>query len=209
VEDYLNEKEQWERLLAGLREQAPWMLAGVAVVAAGFGGWHYWQVRTEHRSLEAAARYSQALDAFTRNDLTGGMKIADDLVKDFSGTAYSDQANLAAARVQAENQQLDAAAARLSQVLQSTGDHELALIARLRLARVQLAQGKPDEAIKTLDAVDAGAFAARYAELHGDALLAKGDRDGALKQYRAARANGADTIDPGLLDLKINELAHS
>jgi predicted negative regulator of RcsB-dependent stress response len=199
VEDYLNEKEQWERLLTGLREQAPWMLAGVAVVAAGFGGWHYWQVRTEHRSLEA----------FTRNDLTGGMKIADDLVKDFSGTAYSDQANLAAARVQAENQQLDAAAARLSQVLQSTGDHELALIARLRLARVQLAQGKPDEAIKTLDAVDAGAFAARYAELHGDALLAKGDREGALKQYRAARANGADTIDPGLLDLKINELAHS
>jgi predicted negative regulator of RcsB-dependent stress response len=209
VEEYLNEKEQWERLLAGLREQAPWMLAGIAVVAAGLSGWRYWQAHLEHNSLAAAAQYQQELDAFTRNDLTGGTKIADDLAKNFSGSAYSDQANLAAARVQVENQQLDQAAARLAQVMQSTRDHELALVARLRLARVQLAQSKADDAIKTLDAVDAGAFAARYAEVRGDALLVKGDRDGALKQYRAARANGADTIDPALLDLKINELAHS
>jgi len=45
--------------------------------------------------------------------------------------------------------------------------------------------------------------------LRGDALLAKGDREGALKEYRAARASGADTVDGELLDLKINELAHS
>jgi predicted negative regulator of RcsB-dependent stress response len=209
VEEYLSEKEQWQRLLASLRELAPWMLAGAAVVAAGFGGWHYWQARVENKSITAAARYNQALDAFSRNDLNGGMKIADDLVQNFSGTAYGDQADLAAARVQAENGQLDQAAARLTHVLQNTADHGLALIARLRLARVQLAQGKADEAIKTVDAVAAGAFAARYAELRGDALLAKGDREGALKQYRSARANGGDTVDPELLDLKINELAHS
>ncbi len=207
AEDYLDEREQWERLLAGLREQAPWMVAAVAVVAAAFGGWHYWQGRTEQRSLTAAARYNEMLAAFTRNDLTGGLKLADNLVQEFKGSAYADQANLAAARVQTENQQLDGAAGRLTQVLQTTSDHGLALIARLRLARVQLAQGKADEAIKTLDAVDAGAFGARYAELRGDALLAKGDRAGALKQYRSARATGAETIDPALLDLKINDLA--
>jgi predicted negative regulator of RcsB-dependent stress response len=209
VDEYLDEKEQWERLLGGLRQQAPWMLAGVAVVAAAFGGWHLWQVRAEHRALEAAGLYQQALDAFTHNDLDGGVKIADRLVREFSGGAYSDQANLAAARVQAEAQQLDQAAARLTQVMQNTHDPALALVARLRLARVQLAQNKPDEAIKTLDAVPAGAFSARYAEARGDALLLKGDRDGALAQYRAARASGADTVDAELLDLKINELAHS
>ncbi|HEY6453214.1 MAG TPA: tetratricopeptide repeat protein [Steroidobacteraceae bacterium] len=209
MEEYLNEKEQWERLMAGLREQGPWMLAAAAIVAAAFGGWHYWQARSEHQALTAAARYQQVLAAFSHNDLNGGMKIADELVRDFSGSAYGDQAELAAARVQAENGQLAPAAARLAHVLATTRDPGLALIARLRLARVQLAQGKPDDAIKTVDAVDAGAFAARYAELRGDALLAKGDRDGALKQYRSARATGGDTVDPGLLDLKINELAHS
>jgi predicted negative regulator of RcsB-dependent stress response len=209
VDEYLTEREQWERLLAGLREQAPWMLAAVAIVAAAFGGWRYWQMHVEHRALQAAELYQRALDSFTRNDLPGGIKTADDLVRNFAGSAYSDQANLAAARVQAENQQLPEAAARLTHVLQTTSDHALALIARLRLARIQLAQGKPDEAIKTVDAVPAGAFSARFAELRGDALLAKGDRDGALKQYRNARATGSDTVDAELLDLKINELAHS
>jgi predicted negative regulator of RcsB-dependent stress response len=209
VEEYLSEKEQWERLLAGLREQGPWIVAAVALVVAGFSGWHYWQARSERHAQAAAARYNQALEAFSRDDLSGGMKIADDLVEHFSGTAYGDQADLAAARVQAEKQQYDQAAARLTHVLQTTADHGLGLIARLRLARVQLAQGKPDEAIKTVNAVDAGAFAARYAELRGDALLAKGDRAGALKQYRSARATGGDTVDPQLLDLKIDELARS
>ena len=34
-------------------------------------------------------------------------------------------------------------------------------------------------------------------EVRGDALLAKGDRDGALKAYREARGSGADTLDAG------------
>ena len=209
MDEYLTEKEQWERLLAGLREQAPWMLAGVAVVLAAFGGWHLWRGHVERRALEAAGLYQQALGAFTRNDLDGGIKIADRLVQEFGSTPYGDQADLAAARVQAEAQQLDQAAARLSQVLSHTRDPALALVVRLRLARVQLALNKPDDAIKTLDAGPAGAFSARFAEVRGDALLAKGDREGALKQYREARANGADTVDVELLDLKINELAHS
>jgi predicted negative regulator of RcsB-dependent stress response len=208
VEEYLDDREQWQRVLAGLREQGPWLLAIVALAAAAMGGWRYWQTRTEQRSLDAAARYQQVLQAFSRNDLTGGLRIVDNLAKDYGSSAYADQAELAGARIEVENQELDRAAARLTYVLQTTRDQALALIARLRLARVQLSQGRPEEALKTLDAVDAGAFAARYAEARGDALLARGDRDGALRQYRAARANGANTVDTGLLDLKINELSH-
>ncbi len=70
------------------------------------------------------------------------------------------------------------------------------------------ARAWPTSALKTLDAVDPGAFAARYAEVRGDALLAKGDRAGALQAYQAARSGG-DTVDNTLLDLKIDDLAHS
>jgi predicted negative regulator of RcsB-dependent stress response len=209
VEEYLNEREQWERVLAWLREQGPWMLAGVAVALAVFGGWRYWQNRMQQRDLAAASGYEQVIDAFSRNDVSGGLQLADGLGKAFPGTAYADQANLAVARIQVENKQLEQAAARLQQVLASTKDTELALLVRLRLARVQLAQGKADEALKTLDAAKPGAFAARYAQVRGDALLAKGDRDAALKAYREARGDGASTLDTGLLDLKIGELARS
>jgi predicted negative regulator of RcsB-dependent stress response len=208
VEEYLDDREQWQRVLASVREQGPWLLAVVAVAAAAVGGWRYWQNRTEQRALDAAARYQQVLEAFSHNDLTGGLTLVDNLVRDYGASIYANQAELAGARVEVENQQLERASARLGHVLQTTGDPALALIARLRLARVQLAQGRPEEALKTLDAVDAGAFAARYAEARGDVLLAQGDREGALRQYRAARANGANTVDSGLLDLKINELSH-
>jgi predicted negative regulator of RcsB-dependent stress response len=209
VEEYLNDKEQWERVLAWLREQGPWILAGVAVALGLFGGWRVWQNRMQQRDLAAATRYEQVINAFTHNDIVGGFRLADELVKTFPHTAYADQADLAVARVQVETKQLDQAASRLQHVLGSTKDAELALIARLRLARVQLAQGKADEALKTLDAAKPGAFAARYAEVRGDALLAKGDRDGALKAYREARGSSVSTLDTGLLDLKIGELARS
>ena len=117
MEEYLNEKEQWQRVLAWLREQGPWMLAGVAAAAAIFGGWGYWQKRTQQRNLAAASRYEQVIEAFSRNDVNGGFRLADDLIQSFPSTAYADQANLAVARIQVENKQLDPAAARLRQVL--------------------------------------------------------------------------------------------
>jgi predicted negative regulator of RcsB-dependent stress response len=209
VEEYLSDKEQWQRVLQWLREQGPWAVTAVAVVAAGYYGWQFWQQRVEQHYVSAANRYEQVVNAFARNSIDDGLRLADQLAKDFPSSAYADEANLTAARIQVEHHSLDQAAARLSQVLSFTKDPELALIARLRLARVQLAQNKPDEALKTLNAVDPGAFAARYAQVRGDILMAKGDRAGALKEYQAARSSAGDTLDTGLLDLKIDELAHS
>jgi len=209
VEEYLDEREQWDRVKQWLREQGPWAVAAVALVWAAYAGWNYWQRHVETRYETAAARYEQVVDAFARNNVDGGMTLVDGLVRDYPSSAYADQANLAAARIQVEHHNLDLAAVRLNQVLTTTKDPELALITRLRLARVQLAQNKPDDALKTINAVDPGAFAARYAQVRGDVLMAKGDRAGALKEYRAARDGTGDTVDTGLLDLKIGELARS
>ena len=75
---------------------------------------------------------------------------------------------------------------------------------RGRLARVYLEQDKPDEALALLKSGKPGAFEPRFEEIRGDALLAKGDRSGALTAYRAARAGAAGgAVDAGLLELKI------
>lgn len=209
MEEYLNEQEQWERVLQWVREQGPWVVVTVAVVAAGYWGFNAWQRQVERRDESASARYGQIVDDFGRNNIDGGLKLADELVKDFPATAYADQANLAAARIQVEHGNLDQAAARLAQVMNSSKDQQLALIARLRLARVQLALNKPDDALNTLNGADPGAFAARFAQVRGDILVAKGDRAGALREYQNARKSAGETLDVGLLDLKIDELARS
>jgi predicted negative regulator of RcsB-dependent stress response len=210
VAEYLDEQEQWRQLVAWLRESGPWMLAAVLVVLLAFGGWCFWQGRKQRTELAAEARYEQVLTVLDQGQLSTGATMADKLAQDYPTTPYADQARLLAARLAVQDNQLPQAATDLTRVLQHTKDPELKLVVRLRLARVQLAQGKPDDALKTLTdpTVKPGAFAARYAEVRGDALLAKGDRAGALQAYREARA-GADTVDAQLLDLKIDDLAHS
>ena len=64
-------------------------------------------------------------------------------------------------------------------------------MARLRLARVQVAQNHPDAALSTLGTADQGAFEGRFAEVRGDAYFAKGDKAAALREYRAARVASA------------------
>jgi len=79
------------------------------------------------------------------------------------------------------------------------------MVARERLARVQIAQGKPEAALATLAATNVGAFAGRFQEVRGDAYYAKGDKAAALREYRSAKAGSGGGTTP-LLDLKIADL---
>jgi predicted negative regulator of RcsB-dependent stress response len=209
MDEFLSESEQWELVKRWLRENTPWMLAGVALAAAGLGGYQWWQKRVELRLLAASRVYEQLVTAFSSNDLKTVVKLGDDLQRDYPGTGYAEQAMLATARIELENNQHVQAIEKLQQVIKSTSDQELALVARLRIARIQLDQKKPDDALSTLASATPGAFASRYAEIKGDALLAKGDREGALKSYREAQTNGGATVDGELLTLKIGQLTRS
>ena len=203
MDDYLNEREQWEFVRGWLRENGPWLVAGVALAALGVWGWKAWQTRQEARFLEASGQYEQLVAAFAKNDMPTVVSLADKLSAEHPRTGYAEQGQLTAARLEVENNQVPAALVRLQKILTATADHELALVVRLRIARLQIDQGKPDGALATLAAAEPGAFAGRYAEVRGDALWAKGDRQGALKAYREAKAAPAGAPGDDMLALKI------
>jgi len=208
----MNEQEQWEYVRNWVRQNGLWLIAGVALAGLGLWGWRGWQAHQESMYMEANAQYQQMLAAFGKNDMPTVIKLADQLVKDHPRTGYAEQAQLAAARMQVENNQLPGALDRLQKVETSTPDQELKLVVRLRIARIQIEQNRADDALATLSAVDPGAFAGRFAEVRGDALRAKGDRAGALKAYREAQSSQAAQAGNSagdLLALKINELSRS
>ena len=207
MDDYLSEKEQWEWLKAQVRENAPAALLAIVVVGGGVFGWRWWQGHQDARHLEAGSKYMQMVQSLERDDRTQAFVLLGGLERDYADSPYTDQARLLAARVYVDEAQLDHAASALSTVAEQSKDHDLALVARLRLARVQIAQGKPDSALATLGAAgDAGAFAARYHEVRGDAYYAKGDKAAALTEYRSARGTGAEGTETALLQLKIADL---
>ena len=208
MDDYLTESDQWERVKTFIRENGVAMIVGVLLGAGILFGVSWWNERVTTRSQAAAARYLDVIDALGRNDKARAIELTQQLQKDFSATPYVDQAQLALARMHVERGELEDASQRLKGVADNSKDEQLRLVARERLARVQLSQGKPDDALKTLEGVQAPAFTARYAEVRGDALLQKGDHAGALAAYREAlAATEPGVTDTGLLQLKINDLA--
>jgi predicted negative regulator of RcsB-dependent stress response len=206
VSEYLSEKEQWEQIRTWVRENGLWVVAGVALAAAGLQGWRWWQGYRDAQGVKASAAYTRMIEALEKGDRTQAFVRLGELERDHPSSPYADQGKLLAARVYVEGKELDKAAHELETVMNSSKDHELALVARMRLARIQIAQGKPDEALATLNAAEPGAFAARYHEVRGDAYYAKGDKAAALKEYRGAAGN-PELGDAALLDLKIADLA--
>lgn len=203
----LSEAEQWELAKQKARELWIYVVGGVVLGLAGLAGWNWWQDRRETQAETASARYVELIDAFTRNDQTRGLTLLDELKNEYDWTPYPALGSLVAARVHVDANELDKAAASLRFVMDNSHDDEVKMIARLRLARVLSAQGKHDDALALLTVADPGEFAQNIAETRGDVLLAKGDRDGALREYLAARTGAADgTLDLDLLDLKIRDL---
>ena len=212
MDEYMNEQEQWDFVRNWVRQNGIWLVAGVALAAAGLWGWRAWQARQEASLLAASDQYEQLVTAFGKNDRATVVAVADKLLAEHPRTGYAEQAQMAAARLELENGELPAALERLQKVGSATADPELALLVRLRVARIQIEQHQADAALATLSAVEPGAFAGRFAEVRGDALFAKGDHAGALKAYREAQSAQAAQAGAGagdLLALKINELTRS
>jgi predicted negative regulator of RcsB-dependent stress response len=206
--DLLSEEEQWESLKAWLRANALQVLLLTALLLAGWYGWQWWQGRQAAQALVADEAYTKAMKAFDAGKIDDALAQIETLRAEHPKSAYVSTADLAAAKVFVLRNELDKAVLRLQRVASESVDPQVRPIAKLRLARVQLAQGRYDDALATLGTANAGAHEAAYSEVRGDVLLAKGDRAGALREYEKARKL-APTDDQGLgavLDLKINDL---
>jgi predicted negative regulator of RcsB-dependent stress response len=207
AEEYLTDDEQLEAVKRAFTEYAPWILGGVVL---GVGGWYGLQHYKSHKNeiaFRAADQFSQMTAALQMNDPKKSLQIADGLIKDFPNSPYADQAQLTVARIDVESGKSAEAVAPLTQVMNNSKDAELQQIARLRLARVLIDQGKPDDAIKLLAAGTPGSFAGRYHEVHGDALYSKKDIPGAIAEYNAALGASDGGAEAAMLQLKLADLA--
>lgn len=205
MDEYLSEKEQWEWVKAQVRENAPAVILAIVLAVAAVLGWRWWQGHLDQGRLAAGAKYMQMVQALEAGDRTQALVSLGELEREYADSPYTDQGKLLAARVYVDEGSLDKAADELANVADRSRDHDLALIARLRLARVQISQGKADTALTTLGAAQPGAFSGLYDEVRGDAWYAKGEKAKALAEYRSAESGG-ESGDRSLLALKVADL---
>ena len=102
---------------------------------------------------------------------------------------------------------LDQAASQLNRLVSETSDAELSRIARMRLARVLLAQDDTDGALAALELKSAGVFAPRYHEPRGDILVRRGEIAAAREEYTLALGgDAAGIVDPNAVRMKLDAL---
>ncbi|QIO87934.1 membrane protein [Stenotrophomonas rhizophila] len=178
IDDLLDEHEQSERVRSWLRKNGLSILAGVAIAIAGIWGWNEWQARHSNSLADANVAYQAVLKSLEEKNLDEAAKG----VKTLEGgkaNIYADLAALQLAKAQVDAGKDEAALATLRAI---SADAEFKPVIDQRVARLLVATGKSDEAIKLLgSAADSASL-----EIHGDALMAQGKRDAAREQYEKA-----------------------
>lgn len=207
MDDYLSEKEQIQKIKRWLKENGPFVVAGLVLGIAGLAGWNYWQSYKMTRAENAGVAYQAVVTAVDGKDTEEALARLDELVSDYGSTPYANQGRLMLARLYVEQGQYGDAAGVLETVVSTTRDQELEMIARVRLARVLLAADRSSEALGVLDLSRAGSFAPRFHEVRGDVLAARGEGEAATEEYRLALDLPSDgIIDRNAVRLKLEAL---
>lgn len=205
MEVYSNEHEQTDALKHFFANNGKALAAGIVIGIAALGGWRYWVSHQENNALENSARYQQ-LTVAMKADKPETLEAVSAFVSQTHGS-YGALASMDLAKVYVDAGQTDKAAQQLQQGIKDTEDANLRAVMSLRLARLQLQQKQADDALKTLDSVKGDSWTAMAADIRGDALLSKGDTQGA----RAAWSKGIDSdASPALkqmMQMKLNNLS--
>lgn len=205
MEIYENENDQVDAIKRFFAENGKALAVGVILGVGALVGWRYWNSHQTESARSTSLSYQtvvSSLSAGKAEDLSAAEKFAAD-----NKNAYGALASMELAQQFVDQNQLEKAAAQLQQGLAATSDENLNAVITLRLARVQVQLKQADTALKILDSVKGEGWAAIVADLRGEALLSKGDKQGARSAWEAGVKSNASPALSEMMQMKINNLS--
>lgn len=213
---HLTEEEQLENLKRWWKDNGKFIVAVVVIAAVGYFAFTSWQDNKRSKAEQASVNFEQLVQLANRapgqalgeNDRATLVHLAGELKAGNSQSLYAHSAAFFLAKLAVDENKLDEAASELNWVLSAKPEAATAEVARLRLARVLIAQNKAADALAQLATEPAAAFASEYSELRGDALKLQGDNAAARTAYEKALAasNPQQQERTMLLQMKVNDL---
>ncbi len=208
METYTTDEEQIEAVKRWWRENGLPIALGLVIGLGGIFGWRGY-LAYEVAQAEAASDVFQNMTAQMRDkNAEKAREHAQKLLDEYATTPYAVFAAMNLAKLAVEDGDFEGARDHLEYASDHAQGQELRSLARVRLARVIVAEGKPDEALKVLGQGNFGELDNIASELKGDILAAKGDREAASAAYNAA-LNGVAPDSPAfeLLTLKLDSVS--
>ncbi|HKN02494.1 MAG TPA: YfgM family protein [Buttiauxella sp.] len=205
MEIYENDNEQVDAVKRFFADNGKALVVGVVLGIGALVGWRYWNNHQAESSMASSLEYQTVTQA-VRADQPATLSAAEKFAANTKNT-YGALASLEIAQKYADNNDLAKAAAQLQQGLSSTSDENLQALINVRLARVQIQQKQIDAALKTLDSVKGEGWVAIIADLRGEALLSKGDKQGARDAWSKGSQTDASPALREMMQMKINNLS--
>ncbi|MEQ4582364.1 MAG: YfgM family protein [Pantoea agglomerans] len=205
MEVYSNENEQTDALRNFFANNGKALAIGVVIGIAALGGWRYWSSHQDDTAKTVSAQYQQltsAMQAGKPETLEAVNRFASE-----NSNTYGALAAMDLAKQYVDAGQLDKAAPLLQNGLKDTKDANLQAVINLRLARIQLQQNQADAALKTLDGVKGDGWTAIVADIRGEALLTKGDKQGARDAWSKGVESDASPALKQMMQMKMNNLS--
>lgn len=205
MEIYENENDQVDAVKRFFAENGKALAVGVILGVGALIGWRYWNSHQVETARSASLAYQNAVTEASAGKHEG-IVVAEKFVTENKNT-YGALASLELAQQFVDKNELQKAEAQLQQGLTATSDENLKAVINLRLARVQVQLKQADAALKTLDTIKGEGWAAIVADLRGEALLSKGDKQGARSAWEAGVKSDASPALSEMMRMKINNLS--
>lgn len=183
--EYETEEEQVEAIKAWWKKNGGAVTTGIVVGIAIVIGWKFWQNYQLKQSTEASYYYEQAITALQEKKTDTVLDLSQKLITDYASSNYAALTSLLAAKASIDQNKPDDAIKYLQWVV----DHaplDLAAVARIRLARVLIAQGKAQQAIDMLAFNYSEQVMPDVEEVKGDAYQKLGKLKQAKEAYQKA-----------------------
>lgn len=211
--DLRTEEEQLEALKRWWKENGRASVLGIVVAIAIVVGWRGWQDHQQNFAEQGSVLYQNLVAAtavapgqsLSEENRKTAEHLAGRLKEEFADLAYSQYAALWLAKNAVEQNDLAVAQQELQWVLDSDPEQPLLKVTQLRLARVLLAKGEPEQALEQLQGAPAPGFETSFYEVQGDIYKAM-ERDAEARQaYQNALASLQADQRP-LLAMKLDDL---
>lgn len=206
MEVYETEREQLDAIKKWWKTNGKAVMAGLVLGLMSLVGWQQWLAYNKSQREGASMEYEVLIGEMQQGNDQAVIDRGKRIMEEYKKTSYAMMTALILAKKSVESGDLPAARTYLQTVVNDADQAEVKQIAQLRLARIMLAQGEADAALKLLNETAIVGFEALHSEIKGDILVSLGKKDEARAAYQAAIKALEPGQDKSVLEMKLDDL---
>lgn len=207
--ELLTEQEQIEQIKNWLKQYGLTVVAGIVFALIIVSAWHYWDRYQNKILIHASGIYDEMLTLKAQNNTNEAAVQAKRLLSHYPKTPYAQMAAFTLARDAAIAHDYPEAINQLNWVASHTQNAPIRSIAKIRLARIYIAENLPEDALKQLKKINDQNFNGMVDEAKGDAYLLEHDTAKAKEAYQQGLQelpSDEETRKP-IIQMKLDNLA--